>query len=292
MANHAYLVLCHTNFEQLILLLRLLDDYRNDIYIHIDKKTTGFSQTEIKSSIEKSNVFFVKPIKVSWGGDSMIRAEMELLSEASKKEYQFYHLLSGLDLPLKSQDHIHTFFQKHPQVNYVSIDNYPNDSDNIYLDRVKYYYPFQNKIGRNSGIIAAAYYYLQNICLKIQKLTKINRTNNNLVFVKGGQWFDITHKAVIYVLSEFKKNKKNYRNTICGDEIFLQTILYNSPLKETICTDSLRLIDWNRGQPYTFTSEDYDMLMNSAENKLFARKFDVNIDEEIVRRIFTCLDKK
>jgi len=36
--KHAYMIIAHTNFEQLQTLLDLLDDERNDIYLHIDKK--------------------------------------------------------------------------------------------------------------------------------------------------------------------------------------------------------------------------------------------------------------
>ncbi len=36
--KHAYLIMAHDNFEQLKILLDLIDDYRNDIYLHIDKK--------------------------------------------------------------------------------------------------------------------------------------------------------------------------------------------------------------------------------------------------------------
>lgn len=36
--KHAYLIMAHQNFEQLAILLELLDDIRNDIFIHVDKK--------------------------------------------------------------------------------------------------------------------------------------------------------------------------------------------------------------------------------------------------------------
>ena len=35
-ARHAYLIMCHQNYQQLCRLLKLLDDERNDIYHHID----------------------------------------------------------------------------------------------------------------------------------------------------------------------------------------------------------------------------------------------------------------
>lgn len=36
--RHAYLILCHNQFRILCRLLTALDDERNDIYIHVDKK--------------------------------------------------------------------------------------------------------------------------------------------------------------------------------------------------------------------------------------------------------------
>ena len=36
--RHAYLIMTHGNFEILKLQLEMLDDSRNDIYIHVDKK--------------------------------------------------------------------------------------------------------------------------------------------------------------------------------------------------------------------------------------------------------------
>ena len=49
----------------------------------------------------------------------------------------------------------------------------------------------------------------------------------------------------------------------------------------------LRLIDWNRGTPYVFRDEDFDVLINSE--MLFARKFDWNVDKKIIKRICSFL---
>ena len=35
---HAYLIIAHHHFNQLKLLLTLLDDERNDLFVHIDEK--------------------------------------------------------------------------------------------------------------------------------------------------------------------------------------------------------------------------------------------------------------
>ena len=45
-----------------------------------------------------------------------------------------------------------------------------------------------------------------------------------------------------------------------------------------------RFIDWNRGQPYTFKLEDFDLIMNSG--CFFARKFSSKVDKNIIDKIY------
>ncbi len=37
-SKHAYCIIAHNNFNQLQILIDMLDDARNDIFVHIDKK--------------------------------------------------------------------------------------------------------------------------------------------------------------------------------------------------------------------------------------------------------------
>ena len=46
--KHAFLIIAHNKFNQLQLLLNLLDDERNDIYVHIDKKVKDLPHLYIK----------------------------------------------------------------------------------------------------------------------------------------------------------------------------------------------------------------------------------------------------
>lgn len=39
--KHAYCILAHSQWNQLQLLIDAIDDSRNDIYLHIDKKAVG-----------------------------------------------------------------------------------------------------------------------------------------------------------------------------------------------------------------------------------------------------------
>ena len=51
---------------------------------------------------------YISYIAFRWpgGGDSLIKSEMILLGEALKSNGDYYHLISGFDLPLHDMDYI------------------------------------------------------------------------------------------------------------------------------------------------------------------------------------------
>ena len=50
--------MAHNNFDLLSLLLQLIDDARNDIYIHIDKKVKDFDVKKYENMCTYSKVYF------------------------------------------------------------------------------------------------------------------------------------------------------------------------------------------------------------------------------------------
>lgn len=107
--------MAHNNFYILEKLLLLLDDPRNDIYIHIDKKISDFNFGYFQNLCKASKVRYPqKRINVRWGTQSLVITELLLYKTAVAYEsYQYYHLLSGVDLPLKSQHEIHQLQQRY-----------------------------------------------------------------------------------------------------------------------------------------------------------------------------------
>lgn len=283
--KHAYLIIAHNKFEQLKILLKLLDHKNHDFFIHIDKKAVDFDENDIRKVVEYSNVIFTKRIKVTWGGYSQIRCELLLLKEATAYgNYEYYHLLSGVDLPIKKSDDIYNFFHSNSGKNFITIDKEFQS-----IDRVRYYYFFQEKIGRQTGFLRR----FQSRLLSLQKLFKINRCKRkNIKWKKGANWFSITNDLARYVLEKEKWIKKNFNKTRCADEIFLQTIVANSKFNDTLFfnengdTEHMRYIDWTRSVnagPHTFRLEDFDRIISS--NCMFARKFDIDVDKRIIEKI-------
>ena len=251
-------------------------------YLHIDKKVRGYSPAEIESHLKQSKLVFVKPMKVSWGGDSLMKAEMRLLTEATKTPHQYYHLISGLDLPLKTQDEIHAFFQKNAGYDFVALEiDRPHNCNKNFMDRLNYYYWFQNYRRRDTEDLATK---AQRWLLKLQKKQRICRTKNaGFSFQKGSNWCSVTHETATYVLNKFPKYKKYFLHTSCPDEVLIQTILVNSPYVNKVVDNNLRYIDWERGAPYLFRQKDYPDLIQS--DKLFARKFDITVDKAVIEQI-------
>ena len=114
MDKHAYIIMAHTNYDQLLKLLACLDDLRNDLYLHLDRKfdLSDDQIDELKHSTKQANVILVPRQMVAWGGYSQIDCYVGIIHEVIKTtiRYSYVHLISGLDLPLKNQDYIHSFF--------------------------------------------------------------------------------------------------------------------------------------------------------------------------------------
>lgn len=62
--KHAFLIIAHSQYELLSVLVNLLDHPNNDIYILIDKKASLPSKDLL--TVNKSNLFLLDK---KWGGD-------------------------------------------------------------------------------------------------------------------------------------------------------------------------------------------------------------------------------
>ena len=109
--KHAYLVMAHDNFGILKKQLELLDDERNDFFIHIDERA-AFDEGWLLKNVKYSTVKFISRRKVYWADYSQTQTEIDLICEAIKNagiDYAYLHLLSGVDLPIKSKKVIFDF---------------------------------------------------------------------------------------------------------------------------------------------------------------------------------------
>lgn len=295
MDRHAYLIMAHHQFELLEMLIRLLDYDKNDIYIHIDKKVTDFDFEYFSNVAEHSKVYFTKRFSNAWGGYSIVNTELEVLKQAMQNEYSYYHLLSGVDLPLRPKEEIYKLFEDNKGKEFIHFSSNEFSHSEPIMRRFKIYHFLQEIVGRNrKGIL----YFLEKCSLKLQGILKINRLKKvDMDIMCGSNWVSITHDFADCVIKNEKVIRKLFRYGECVDEHYFQTIAYNSDFFNKLyfydengdCKSNMRYIDWERGDPYTFRTSDYEDLM--ASQYLFARKFDINTDREICEKIYNTLTR-
>lgn len=279
MLKFAYIIMAHDNPYQLMKLIRLLDDEYNDLYIHIDKKSISKMHYDFKSCAKSAHIEVYSEYDIVWGGISQTECQMYMLRQALKKYHDYYHLLSGKDLPLKKNDYIQEFFQKNYGKEFVFFENkYPVEKESA----VRYhFFGIPRNIsdeGRRRLITN-----LENISMLIQRIFRVRRK-----FYCGDNWYSITSKLATDFSTNEKKMLRKVRFANNSDELILQTFLWTRlndySLYYTGFDENhisiMRFIDWERGNPYVWRKSNYTELVESPY--LWARKFDENVDSDII----------
>lgn len=271
-SRHAYLILAHGNQGQLKTLISFIDDERNDIYIHLDKKWREVNPEDIAAESRRSNVYFVDRVSVYWGGFSVIHAEMNLFCEACLHgNYSYYHLLSGLDLPVKSQDYIHSFFDNYNGYNFIQPVEYEG-TEKFRIRYEQFHFLQDGLIGRKRNI----WKYIDFASCYAQRALGIKRFRNRELH-GAWQWVSVTSDLVSHLVKRRTEILKRWRYTYCCDELFLYSEIVGTSLVETLSPlGSLRFIEWEWQAkrdlaPRVLTIEDFSTL--ASPNILFARKF-------------------
>lgn len=284
--KHAYLIIAHNEFRVLQSLIHAIDDKRNDIYIHFDKKVNNQMLPTLTCRYAGLHILNER-VDVRWGDISVVEAEYALFETASRKySYTYYHLLSGVDMPIKSQDVIHAFFQENSGKEFIG---YTLNSEKEIERKVNYYHLFPRNFKNEGGITGMAQRLLRATWLRIQMALRMKR-NRGIAFMKGTQWVSITHEMITLLIEKKQWVMRVFHHTFCPDEIFVQSICWNSPLKANIYnrTDDakgcMRAIGWKDNKLTAWTIKDYTHLKDSEA--MFARKFSEK-DFEIVEKIET-----
>ena len=276
--KHAVLVMAHGDMSILKKQMQLLDDERFDYFIHIDARNQNDGM-ELMNICRKSHVTCTKRIPVFWGHHSQTRAAMILLKESVKKDYDYYHLVSGVDMPLKTPKEIDTFCTENSGKEFVVIWK----SDNW---RMSHRYPFIVKYKRGNsefvnklkkGLISRVFRFPR------KKGTNLVRDYGWTVYC-GDAWWSITDALAKYLVSFEDEMLKYWTDCYIADECFAQTIIKNTPQFANRHSNMVtREIRWENATPHIWKVADIDFLKQS--NALFARKFSTS-EMEAVNQIF------
>lgn len=276
----AHLVMTHKNPAQLIRMVSRMIHPDFDFYIHVDNKV---NIDDFNLVLKLPNVTFIKNrINCNWGGNSLLTGIVSALNEIfSKKEsYDFINLLSGQDYPLVPPAAIHHYLNTRKGNNFISFD------------------PHRDTLWWKEAVLRYEKYHFTDVNFKwkygIQKIFNNILPNRKFPIYKelygssNSSWWAISIDCAKLIAHELTKNKKliNFIKYSWGtDEFVVATIIMNSEFKDSTINNNLRYIDWSEGKPNPkiLGMQDFDSIKES--NMLFARKFDIQIDNKVLHQI-------
>jgi hypothetical protein len=276
----AYIVLAHKYPEQLVRLISRLQNENTSFFIHIDGKTDQKIYSQIVNQLQNiPSVYFVKRYKCFWGDFNIIKATLEAINTLLKSNLEFDYaiLLSGQDYLIKSNSYLSDFLEKNQKREFMEFCS-------LHSPENKWY----NQGGYYQSLKRIEWWHLhfrsKHFCLEKERsfLPGIEPYG-------GSQWWCLSKDCLKYIQEFTKQNPKfvNYfKYTFIPDELFFQTLVLNSPFQANVINDDLRYVDWdnpNPNVPATLLKDDFAKLISST--KIFARKFDMSRDQEILNLI-------
>ena len=278
----AFLMQCHKNPEQINLLLEALNHPMVDVFVHVDKKSQA-----IKDKITQRAGVYILPeqqcVDVQWAQYSQVEATLQLLRAAvNRGGYSHYWLISGQDYPLRPMDNILDFLEANQEANFIECSQIKpfNKRNDVYFPN--------SVIGRKlwQKVLKNLWSYGTGGWNKTFPIFK-RKAPDDFKYWFGSQWWCLnstTAQWIIDYLNEHTEYEKFFEHSLCSDECFFQTLVMNSPFANTT-KPYLHYIKWEKGKssPRTLTTIDYEELKKTE--KIIARKFDIDVDTEIIERL-------
>lgn len=236
----AYLILCHLDPKHI---KRLTDKITNstgdEAFVHVDGKcdVKPFEQ-ELKANPHVH--ILSQRVRVYWAGYSSIEATINLFKAALSWEkggqrFDRFVILQGLEYPIKTNQEIHTFFEKRPETEFILAQNI-SESDNpkeVHKYFLYWYLDFGTQLW--ARILHRAYMVLFLKSGKIPRFKKsyvMNNANEKMEIYQGSAQFGVTRKLAEYIVQFHDQNEKfnrYFQTAYAPDESYFHTIVYNSP---------------------------------------------------------------
>ncbi len=297
-----YLILAHKNPAQLLRLVNRLDTENVTFFIHIDKDS---DIRPFKRLIPENRVTFIENRRSTpWGRLGVVRATYDgmRLIENTVPDYDYIVLLSGQDYPIKSNAEIfERLSSNNKQNNYIHCHPFELFGDRKAHSRFEQYYFRINKrlIGYpDPNMRSVKGRVFQAVAGLFYKYPRPFLPGISPVF--GSQWWALNKQAIQYIIRYLEANPQVFRffkRTLLPDEMLFQSVLYgtgNQKIMETITPGQwLTFNHWNRAPelyPQPLNMKDYESIKNS--DKLFARKFETGVSDELMDKIDQLIDAK
>jgi len=266
----AYVILAHQLPEQLVRLVRRLDSPGALFLIHINRRCDDAVLRAAQGGLsDLDNVVFLRRHRLYWGGFGHVAATVEGLDELHRRAapFDYVALLTGQDYPIKPASVIERTLAEGDGRSFMAHDRMPGGVEDG-MKRITRWH--ERRFGRPRG---------WHVHLPLRR-----RFPDGMVPWGGSSYWWLTREAADYVREWIAGHPRSYRffgHVDVPDEILFHTILMNSPLRDRVVDDELRLVDWTRDpKPWIFRADELEMLRRSPA--VMARKFDTTVDERIL----------
>jgi alr4323 protein len=297
-----YLILAHKNPLQLGRMIERLDDGASKFFIHLDAKTPI---EPFAACLEGGHIRFIEPReRCVWGDFSIVRATIHLM-EAASKEQGVFILMSGQDYPIQSQGYINAFLERNKGFDFIEIEPLEEKwKPKMVKDKLEHYHILHSEERGHSNCYAPFAHC--SVFQKLRTLThllkgRLSQKNFKLLCslpkrvapferqYAGSQFWAFSERTFYAVLHYIREHKaaleEYYKYTSSPDEIYFHSVLMDLVAKDSTIKlkEQITYVNYFR-KNNVFITEDSEKL-TSAKGKLFARKFDTDIDIEILNKL-------
>lgn len=275
----AFIVLAHRQARQVLRLIGRLAPA--PIFLHLDAGARADVYRDLLAHADRCpSLRFLPRTRSAWASWGIVEATLSGLRAAHVLGVDHAVVLSGQDYPLVPACEICAFSRAHRDQSFVASWELPWSrwGADGGMERIRYrHYPVRGRRFR----------------------VPVPRRFPSGVKPYGGSTYFMVSRAAIGDLLVFVKSRPDvarfYRRVWIPDEMFIPTALLNSQSRDAVVDENLWYMDWpptGGKHPKVLRSSDAAALLAAAGTessmggraraKLFARKFDADIDSSIL----------
>jgi hypothetical protein len=271
----AYVVMAHRAPEQAARMIRRLGegDEETAFFIHVDRKAPQAVHQALRRSLKAvPRCEFLRPQKVRWAHWSQVEVALRGLQAVDESGFDPDQtvLSSGQHYPIKPPSQIAERLRD-PDVSFMQRVQLPHQE----------WWPAQR-----GGLdrFERVHVWLPRRGMKPLPFLR-RRLPSRYEPWGGAGWWSLGREHRRHVLEVAGRDRRlirTFRHGGAVDEVFFQTVLMSSRFRDAVIDDSLVFAIWGEmaNNPETLTQDDLDALTRSS--KLFARKFDTEVDPTVL----------
>ncbi|XP_051989097.1 xylosyltransferase 1 [Xyrauchen texanus] len=256
-------------------------------YIHVDKRSNYLHRQMVALANQYPNVQVTSwRMSTIWGGASLLTMYLQSMKDLLAMRdwpWDFFINLSAADYPIRTNDQLVAFLSKYKEMNFIKSHGRDNAR-------------FIRKQGLDRLFFECDTHMWRLGDRKIPEGISVDG---------GSDWFLLNRMFVEYVINSqddlVTSMKRFYSYTLLPAESFFHTVLENSPHCESMVDNNLRITNWNRKlgckcqykhivdwcgcSPNDFKPSDLPRFQQTTRPTFFARKFEANVNQEILNQL-------